>query len=83
MLFSDSNQQAISAYTDVDLSTNIGEWRTKHAQAWLVRTIELPQYVDGFKKAAIDGTMLATYVTEDHLRNVIGTCVRMTQYNWV
>ena len=63
----------------MELSTNIGEWRTKHAQAWLVRTIELPQYVDGFQKAAIDGTMLATYVTEDHLRNVIGTSVQYSQ----
>lgn len=65
--------ETLSSYADVELPTNIGQWRTKHAQAWLVCTVELPQYLHGFQMAAIDGTMLATYVTEEHLRDVIGT----------
>ena len=56
----------------VRLPNDIGEWRTKHAQAWLAHTMELPQYVPAFKKASIDGTLLVNHVSESHLEEMIG-----------
>ena len=57
----------------VTLPSNISKWRTSHAQAWLAHTVELPQYVDAFKTASIDGHLLVTYMTGEHLEEIIGT----------
>ena len=57
----------------ISLPTNISKWRTSHAQAWLAHTMELPQYVDAFKAASIDGPLLVTYMTGERLEEIIGT----------
>jgi hypothetical protein len=57
----------------VKLPSNVSRWRTKHAQAWLVHTMELPQYLEAFKGASIDGMLLVNYVSESHLEEMIGT----------
>jgi SAM domain (Sterile alpha motif) len=57
----------------VKLPSNVSRWRTKHAQAWLVHTMELPQYLEAFKGASIDGMLLVNYVSESHLEDMIGT----------
>lgn len=57
----------------ISLPANISKWRTSHAQAWLAHTMELPQYVDAFKAASIDGPLLVTYMTGERLEEIIGT----------
>ena len=71
----------VSGDMSVRLPSDISRWRTKHAQAWLTHTMELPQYVDAFQKASIDGILLVDYMTETHLEDIIGErereCVRV------
>ena len=62
----------VSGDMSVRLPSDISRWRTKHAQAWLTHTMELPQYVDAFQKASIDGILLVDYMTETHLEDIIG-----------
>ena len=57
---------------NVSLPSDISKWKNKHAQAWLAHTMELPQYVDGFKKASIDGSLLVHHMTESHMEEMIG-----------
>jgi SAM domain (Sterile alpha motif) len=38
-----------------------------------VHTMELPQYLEAFKGASIDGMLLVNYVSESHLEEMIGT----------
>ena len=57
---------------NVSLPNDISKWKNKHAQAWLAHTMELPQYVEGFKKASIDGSLLVHHMTESHMEEMIG-----------
>lgn len=53
----------------VELPKNISRWRTAHVQAWLGFEMELPDHLEAFAKASIDGLMLLHHVDDNVLRN--------------
>ena len=57
--------------TNVQLPSNVMEWRTAHVQAWLAFQVELPDYMETFLKASVDGLVLLKYMDEDCLLNTM------------
>jgi hypothetical protein len=47
---------------DLQLPKDIAKWRTAHVQAWLAFEVELPQYLDNFATASIDGLVLLNHI---------------------
>ena len=47
---------------DLQLPKDIAKWRTAHVQAWLAFEMELPQYLDVFAVASVDGLVLLNYI---------------------
>lgn len=62
----------ISELNTVKLPLNISEWRSSHAQAWLAYRLDLPQYLQIFKEASIDGLLLLKYVDDEILHDTLG-----------
>lgn len=54
----------LGSQDDVKLPNDIRKWRNAHVQAWVAFQMELPQYIDSFQEASIDGLMLLNYVDE-------------------
>ena len=53
----------------VKLPLDIKTWRNAHVLAWLAFRMELPQYMESFSHASIDGLVLTKHVSADTLRN--------------
>jgi hypothetical protein len=49
------------AMKEIQLPKNISRWRKAHAQAWLAFRMELPDYLEVFDKASMDGLLLLHY----------------------
>ena len=58
--------------TNVQLPPNVNDWRNAHVQAWLAFVVELPEYMESFSKASIDGHMLIKYVDNETLNGTLG-----------
>ena len=72
-----AKQRLISALTvseisSVKLPPNIADWRTAHVQAWLAFQVELPDYMERFQKASIDGFVLIKHVDDELLGGTLG-----------
>ena len=66
------NGGAISELNNVKLPLNIAEWRTSHAQAWLAYRLDLPQYLQTFKDASVDGLLLLKHIDDEILHDALG-----------
>ena len=53
----------------VKLPLDAKTWRNAHVLAWLAFRMELPQYMETFAHASIDGLVLTKHVSADTLRN--------------
>jgi hypothetical protein len=53
----------------VKLPLDVKTWRNAHVLAWLAFRMELPQYMESFSHASIDGLVLTKHVSSDTLRN--------------
>lgn len=53
----------------VKLPLDVKTWRNAHVLAWLAFRMELPQYMESFSHASIDGLVLTKHVSADTLRN--------------
>ncbi|RYH30865.1 hypothetical protein EON65_04035 [archaeon] len=63
------DNSALTEIKDVELPKNIARWRTAHVQAWLAFELELPQYLESFASASIDGLVLMKHVDEHILKD--------------
>jgi hypothetical protein len=64
-----ANKQLMDEINNMQLPTDIRKWRNAHVQAWLGFVLELPQYIDAFHKASVDGPVLLKNVQMDTLQN--------------
>ena len=60
---------SITELKKVMLPSKIYDWRAAHVQAWLAFNMDLPQYVQQFQDASIDGFLLLKHVDECILRD--------------
>lgn len=52
----------------VKLPLDVRTWRNAHVLAWLAFRMELPQYMESFAHASVDGLVLTRHITADTLR---------------
>lgn len=62
----------VNEISNVKLPPNIADWRTAHVQAWLAFQVELPDYMESFQKASVDGFVLIKHVDDDLLATTLG-----------
>lgn len=68
---SEPTDQQMPDITDIQLPKNISRWRSAHVQAWLAFQIGLPQYIDAFADASIDGLLLLKHIDHKHLKDFL------------
>jgi hypothetical protein len=57
---------------DLKLPKDVSRWKTVHVLAWLTCDLGLPQYLDAFNEASIDGLMLLNdHVTHKTLKDYL------------
>ena len=71
----DVNQQksssvAISPFSNLLMPADITTWRATHVQAWVAYRLDLPECVENFREASIDGLVLLKYVDDVALRDM-------------
>ena len=65
----DEEQPMVYEMKDVQLPRDVSRWRTVHVLAWLTCELNLPQYIDTFNEASIDGLLLLDHLNYDMLKN--------------
>ena len=62
-------EEAVESMPRVKLPLDVRTWRNAHVLAWLAFHLELPQYMESFGHASVDGLVLTKHVTAETLRN--------------
>ena len=57
----------ILEYSNLTMPHNVLTWRTVHVMAWLCYKLELPQYIETFHNASIDGLLLIKHINNELL----------------
>lgn len=60
---------SVTELKKVVLPSNVYDWRAAHVQAWLAFKMDLPQHVQQFQNASIDGFLLLKHIDETVLRD--------------
>jgi Ca2+-binding EF-hand superfamily protein len=60
---------SVTELKKVVLPSNVFDWRAAHVQAWLAFKMDLPQHVQQFQNASIDGFLLLKHIDERVLRD--------------
>eukprot|EP01034_Spumella_vulgaris_P039156 gene39156-48362_t len=59
----------IHEINELKLPADVKQWRSAHVQAWVAFQMELPQYMESFQHASVDGLVLINHITLDTLLN--------------
>jgi Ca2+-binding EF-hand superfamily protein len=65
---------------NVSLPRNVYAWRAAHVQAWISLRLDLPQYIQQFHDASIDGIVLLKFVDEDVLKDSLGVTIPLHRH---
>lgn len=65
---------------NVSLPRNVYDWRAAHIQAWISLRLDLPQYIQAFHDASIDGIVLLKFVDEDVLKDSLGVSMPLHRH---
>ena len=65
---------------NISLPRNVYDWRAAHIQAWISLRLDLPQYIQPFHDASIDGIVLLKFVDEEVLKDSLGVTMPLHRH---
>ena len=70
----------ISELQNISLPRNVHNWRAAHIQAWISLKMDLPQYIQQFHDASIDGILLLKFVDDEVLKDTLGVSIPLHRH---
>jgi hypothetical protein len=67
----EQEEEPVQRIPRIKLPLDVRNWRNAHVLAWLAFRMELPQYMDSFSQASVDGLVLTKHVSAETLRTAL------------